>query len=103
MPHVATAPRPRNEEIVRRIETGNLTVHPSRIPMTRWALNSIMVTVQKQLGLVTGLNGGWTQEADVRLRANMAAPKRGSQGMVKQKAPLLTFKNQKENASSDST
>ena len=69
--------------------------------MTREALNSIVVTVQSNWAL-SGLNGGWAQEADARLRANMAAPKRGSQGMVKQKVPLLALEDQKAKASSDS-
>ena len=61
------APRPTAADIAAKLRSGEMSLHASRVPLTRESLNSALVTAQKQLKLPTGINGGWTLEANAKL------------------------------------
>ena len=65
-----TKPRPSPEDIIGKVKEGAITIHESRLPVTREVLNSALVTVQKRLKLATGMHGEWTIEADEVLAQN---------------------------------
>lgn len=71
-------PRPTREQVQHRILEGQLTVHESRLPLTRPALNSMLDYIQVQLNLPRGINGGWSEQADDRLANMLGKQKRGS-------------------------
>ena len=84
-------PRPSPEDIIGKVKEGAITIHESRLPVTREVLNSALVTVQKRLKLATGMHGEWTIEADEVLAQNLASPKRGSASTPKPQKALLAL------------
>ena len=86
--------------MVNQDQAGAITIHPSRLPVTREVINSALASVQK-LKLATGMNGEWTREADEVLAKNLAAAKRGS-GMTapKQQKELLALRPHQRGAPS---
>lgn len=87
-----TKPRPSPEDVVRKVKEGTIVVHESRMPMTRESINSALVTVQKKLKLMSGMNGEWTSEADDVLAQNLSTAKRGSNTTApKPQKPLLAL------------
>ena len=68
------APCPTAADIAAKLRSGEMSLHASRVPLTRESLNSALVTVQKQLKLPTGINGGWSLEANASLLTTCCKP-----------------------------
>jgi hypothetical protein len=86
------------------IDEGRLPAHESKTQLKRVQLSSYMWSVQKNLGLATGVGGGWSQAAGIRLQAWLLKPYQQSK---KAPAPLALLDRQVEaplahGASSDS-
>ena len=90
------APRPTAADIAAKLRSGEMSLHASRVPLTSESLNSALVTVQKQLKLPTGINGGWTLEANAKLAYNLLQAKRGSKGCGKNISTKYQFEAQKD-------
>ena len=97
------APCPTAADIAAKLRSGEMSLHASRVPLTRESLNSALVTVQKQLKLPTGINGGWTLEANAKLAYNLLQAKRGSKGCGKKNQPLCDLEDQRPQTSPPST
>ena len=98
------APCPTAADIAAKLRSGEMSLHASRVPLTsRESLNSALVTAQKQLKLPTGINGGWTLEANAKLAYNLLQAKRGSKGCRKTSPPSTSLKRKKTQSSSSSS
>lgn len=97
------APCPTAADIAAKLRSGEMSLHASRVPLTRESLNSALVTVQKQLKLPTGINGGWSLEANAKLAYNLLQAKRGSKGCGKKTQPLCDLEDQRPQTSPPST
>eukprot|EP00438_Fugacium_kawagutii_P004023 Skav222483 [mRNA] locus=scaffold242:379763:382335:+ [translate_table: standard] len=69
-----STPRPTALSILERVENGDLTVHPSRLPLLKNVLSNMMNTIQRQLLLQGGVGGVWTPECQSRLEKLLAKP-----------------------------
>lgn len=96
LPPPPPAPRPT------LVEIQAWPVHASRLPLTLKVAQSAMVTVQKQLGLRSGLAGDWTGAATDRLRSNLAKAKRGAATLLALENGFPTKKQKVREASSSS-
>ena len=86
-----------------KLRSGEMSLHASRVPLTRESLNSALATVQKQLKLPTGINGGWTLEANAKLAYNLLQAERGRKGCGKETQPLCDLEDQRPQTSPPST
>ena len=62
------------EEVLKKIKEGQLEVDPSRMPLQRAALNTVLKNVQRVLQFAGNAAGGWCDEADERLCAALGKP-----------------------------
>ena len=86
-----------------KLRSGEMSLHASRVRLTRESLNSALATVQKQLKLPTGINGGWTLEANAKLAYNLLQAERGRKGCGKETQPLCDLEDQRPQTSPPST
>lgn len=69
---------PQYSELCARQTAGELSVHPSRLPLKKSSLCSLICNLQKERKLARGWGGGWSQWCAERLTKTLAArPTRG--------------------------
>jgi hypothetical protein len=59
-----------------------MVVHPTRQPVQKKDVTTMMGTLQRQLRLQPGGSGGWNEEAQRRLETLLANPKRSAQQLA---------------------
>ena len=67
---------PTAQDIMNKIATGQLLVHPSKAALTKEQISAQLCNIQRALCFGTGAAGRWSPEADVRLSEWLVAAKR---------------------------
>ena len=73
---VSNPPRTTSEDIAKSAADGAISLHPSRIPLTRVVVLTAMNNIQKALRLPHGIGGTWTADCQCELERLLATPKR---------------------------
>ena len=74
--------RPNSSFGLRTNQPTNLVAHPTRQPVQKKDVTTMMGTIQRQLRLQPGGSGGWNVEAQRRLETLLANPKRSAQQLA---------------------
>ena len=98
-----TMPRPSTKEVLDRIETGTMVAHPTRQPLQKKDVTTMMGTIQRQLRLQPGGDGGWNEEAQRRLENLLANPKRTGKQLALEDKKSEGKMPASESSSSDSS
>ena len=88
-----------NSIIIQAVQDGRLSVHASRMPLSKplsnMAIGVIFSNIPKNLHLQPGRKGGWSHEAQNMLIQALKKPKRG------QVKPVLSIEDKKDSGTED--
>ena len=80
-----------------------MVAHPTRQPLQKKDVTTMMGTIQRQLRLQLGGDGGWNEEAQRRLENLLANPKRTGKQLALEDKKSEDKKPASDSSSSDSS